>query len=71
MKFDGPFEILQKLGPATYRLRMPASYGLHLVLNVAHLECYTASDPSFGPRPVKSLQRADFTPYLNSKSRAL
>ena len=60
MKFDGPFEILEKLGPATYRLRMPASYGIHPILNIAHLEKYTVSDPFFGSRPSKSLQRADF-----------
>ena len=61
MKYDGPFEILQKLGPATYRLRMPALYGIHPVLNTAHLERYTPSDVSFGPRPSKSLHRTDFT----------
>ena len=61
MRFDGPFEVLQKLGPSTYRLRMPASYGLHPVLNIAHLKRYTSSDPIFGSRPVKNLRRADFT----------
>ena len=60
MKYDGPFEILQKLSPITYRLRMPASYGLHPVLNIAHLEKYSSSDPSFGSRPSKNLARADF-----------
>ena len=61
MKYDGPFEILEKLGPATYRLRMPASYGIHPILNIAHLEKYTTSDATFGSRPSKSLNRADFT----------
>jgi hypothetical protein len=46
-KYDGPFEILQKLGPATYRLRMPASYDTHPVLNIAHLEAYASSDSQF------------------------
>ena len=60
MKYEGPFEILQKLGPVTYRLRMPASYGLHPVLNVTHLESYTTSDPAFGSRPSKRISRDDF-----------
>ncbi|KZS86566.1 hypothetical protein SISNIDRAFT_393864, partial [Sistotremastrum niveocremeum HHB9708] len=34
MKLDGPFEITKKLGPTTYRLRMPASYPIHPVLNI-------------------------------------
>ena len=61
MKYDGPFEILQKISPLTYRLRMPASYGLHPVLNTAHLEKYTPSEPSLGPHPTKHLDHADFT----------
>ena len=60
MRFDGPFEISQKLEPATYRLHMPASYGIHPILNIAHLEKYMVSDPSFGSRPSKSLHRDDF-----------
>lgn len=39
---------------------MPASYGIHPVLNSAHLELYHSSDPSLGLRPTKSLARADF-----------
>ena len=45
----------------TYRLRMPASYRIHPVLNMAHLELYRSSDPDLGERPVKNLNRADFT----------
>jgi hypothetical protein len=60
MKYDGPFEISQKLGPTTYRLRMPASYGIHPILNIAHLERYASSDPEFGTRPTKLLNRDDF-----------
>ena len=60
MKYDGPFEVIQKLSPVTYRLWMPASYGLHPILNIAHLESYSITDPAFGPRPTKSLSCADF-----------
>jgi hypothetical protein len=60
MKYDGPFEVLQKLNPVTYRLRMPASYGMHPVINIAHLEKYNKSPMEFGDRPSKSLNREDF-----------
>ena len=60
MKFDGPFEVLEKLSPVTYQLRMPSSYSLHPVVNIAHLESYTPTNPSLGPRPSKNLTRVDF-----------
>ena len=60
MKYDGPFEIIKKISPVSYRLKMPASYGIHPVLNIAHLEKYQTSPPEFGDRPRKSLNREDF-----------
>ena len=39
---------------------MPESYGIHPVLNIAHLERYQPSPSEFGNRPTKSLNRADF-----------
>lgn len=60
MRYDGPFEVLRKLSPITYQLRMPASYGIHPVINIAHLERYNRSPPEFGERPLKRLNRADF-----------
>ena len=40
VKYDGPFEVLEQIIPITYWLPMPASYGIHPVLNTAHLEQY-------------------------------
>lgn len=60
MKYDGPFEIIRKLSPITYQLRMPVSYGIHPIINIAHLERYRQSPPEFGDRPTKNLNRADF-----------
>jgi transposase InsO family protein len=60
MKYDGPFEIMQKISPVAYRLRIPSSYGNHPVLNIAHLEKYQPSPTEFQDRPTKSLNRADF-----------
>ena len=48
MKYDGPFEIIQKLSAVSYRLRMPQSYGIHPILNIAHLERYQPSPAEFG-----------------------
>jgi hypothetical protein len=39
---------------------MPVSYGIHPVLNIAHLEKYQPSPAEFDNRPTKSLNRADF-----------
>ena len=43
MKYDRPFKVIQKLSPVSYRLRMPASYGIHPIINIAHLEKYQPS----------------------------
>ena len=60
MKYDGPFKVIQKLSPVSYQLRMPDSYGIHLILNIAHLEKYQSSPAEFGEHPSKSLNREDF-----------
>ena len=60
MKYDGPFEIIQKLSAVSYWLRMPESYGIHPVLNIAHLEKYQPSPAKFSNQPTRSLNRADF-----------
>jgi hypothetical protein len=60
MKYDGPFEILRKLSPITYHLRLPKSYGIHPIISIAHLEKYNPSPASLGIRPTRHLSRADF-----------
>lgn len=60
MKYDGPFEIMDKVSSVAYRLRMPDSYGIHPVINIAHLESYQESPAKFGERPKKALHREDF-----------
>jgi hypothetical protein len=59
-KYEGPFEIMQKISLTTYRLRLPVSYGIHPVINIAHLESYVASSPEFGERSIKPARRLDF-----------
>lgn len=60
MKYDGPFEVIRKLSPITYQIRLPVSYGIHPIINIAHLEKYQSSPAEFGARPTKRLNRADF-----------
>jgi len=60
MKYDGPFKVIKKLSLVSYQLRMPASYGIHPVLNIAQLEKYQTSPTEFGVRPQKSLDCEDF-----------
>jgi len=48
MKYDGPFEVIQKLSPVSYQLQMLASYGIHPIINIAHLEKYKPSPAEFG-----------------------
>ncbi len=48
MQYDGPSEIIWKISPVTYQLRLPASYRTHPILNIAHLERYSTSPPEFG-----------------------
>jgi transposase InsO family protein len=59
-KYEGPFEIINKISPVTYRLRLPVSYGMHPVINIAHLEPYNASPAEFDERPTKPMRRPDF-----------
>lgn len=59
MKYDGPFEIQEKYSPVTYRLKLPSSYQIHPVINIAHLEPYKNSPEEFGPRLTRSAKRAD------------
>nr|GAT46648.1 TY3B-TY3B protein [Mycena chlorophos] len=60
MRYDGPFEIIRKISPVTYQLRLPISYGIHPILNIAHLEAYQKSPEDLGERPKKDLNRDDF-----------
>lgn len=56
-RYDGPFEIMEKISPVAYRLRLPSSYGMHNVLNITHLERYQLSPTELGPRTDRDKQR--------------
>ena len=59
-RYEGPFEIIKKISAVAYRLRMPASYGMHPVLNIEHLEKYQESPGEFGERPQLKTGRLSF-----------
>lgn len=46
----GPFEVMEKINPMVYRLRLPDSYPMHPVFNIEHLRKYKPSPPEFGDR---------------------
>jgi hypothetical protein len=52
MKFDGPFEIQDKISAVTYCLRLPSSYRMHPIINIAHLEPYAKSPEKLGDRQI-------------------
>ncbi|KDN40003.1 hypothetical protein RSAG8_08452, partial [Rhizoctonia solani AG-8 WAC10335] len=60
MRYEGPFEVLERTSPVSYRIRLPGSYRIHPVINIAHLESYKPSPPEFGERPTKHIPRQDF-----------
>ncbi|QRW19990.1 Retrovirus-related Pol polyprotein from transposon [Rhizoctonia solani] len=57
---EGPFEVMESISPVAYRIRLPASYCIHPIINIAHLESYKASPPEFGSQPTQNIPREDF-----------
>jgi hypothetical protein len=46
----GPFEVLEKINPQVFRLRIPSEYLMHPVINREHLKKYHQSPQEFGQR---------------------
>jgi deoxyuridine 5'-triphosphate nucleotidohydrolase len=46
---DGPFEVIERVTPVAYRIRIPYSYRIHPVISIAHLEPFKSVDGP--PRP--------------------
>jgi len=43
----GPFEVMECINPNVYRLWLPDSYLMHLVINIEHLKKYKQSPLEF------------------------
>ncbi|OMO79377.1 reverse transcriptase [Corchorus capsularis] len=51
-RFFGPFQILRKLGPVAYELKLPIEAKIHPVFHVSLLKkCYGSPEASFSPLP--------------------
>jgi hypothetical protein len=59
LKYNWPFEVQQTISDVAFRLKLPASYMKHPVINIEHLERYH-SDQSSSERPKRHINRADF-----------
>ena len=46
----GPFEVMERINPNEYRLRLPDSYPMHPVINIEHLKKYKQSPSDFAER---------------------
>ena len=57
----GPFEVMERINPNVYRLRLPDSYPMHPVINIEHLKKYKQSPPEFEDRTTLPPTR-DFLP---------
>jgi hypothetical protein len=44
IRYDGPFEVLSKVSPVAYHIRLPHSYKIHPVLSIAHLKPYQSDE---------------------------
>ena len=51
---------MEKISDVAYWIQLPASYGIHPVINIAHLELYKP-DNVHPDRPNNHLNRKDFS----------
>lgn len=49
-RWIGPFEVIQRINPRTYRVRLEDKYPGFPVFNLDHLKPYKESSPELGPR---------------------
>lgn len=49
-KYLGPFEVMERINPVVYRLRLPAEYPMHPIFNIEHLRRYEPLPAQFPNR---------------------
>lgn len=53
MRYFGPFEVIQRLGPVTYKLKLPVEARIHLVFHVSLLKpCHGDHSKTHIPIPL-------------------
>ena len=57
---DGPFEVIEKIGPNAYKIDLPGDYGVSATFNVADLSPYYDEDDQFPSLRSNSNQSGEY-----------
>jgi hypothetical protein len=69
LKFFGPYEVIERIGPVAYKLRLPAKARIHNVFHVAFLKKFEGSAPQ-NTLPLPHIVRGRAVPTPRKVARA-
>jgi hypothetical protein len=58
-RYEGPFQVIDRVGRLAYRLRLGSQLKIHPVISVAHLVLYKRSPKPFGSRTLQAPTRSN------------
>lgn len=64
-KFYGPFKVLKKVGLVAYKLELPASVHIHLVVHVSQLKQHVPTQAIVGPNLPSTKSCYDHSDYTS------